>query len=75
MQIEEGFRDTKSTSYGLELACESLIETERRANLLLILAPTIFALWLIGLSLKCTEIERQIRVNTGQKGSPYSVFS
>jgi len=74
MQIEEGFRDTKSTSYGLDLACESRIKTERRANLLLISALTIFALWLIGLSLKGTETERQIRVNTGQKGSPYSVI-
>jgi hypothetical protein len=58
----------------LDLACESRIETERRANLLLISALTIFALWLIGLSLKGTETERQIRVNTGQKGSPYSVI-
>lgn len=74
MQIEEGFRDTKSTNYGLDLACGSRIEAERRANLLLIAALTIFALWLIGLSLKGTEIERQIRVNSGQKNSPYSVI-
>lgn len=74
MQIEEGFRDTKSTTYGLDLACESRIEAERRANLLLIAALTIFALWLIGLSLKGTETERQIRVNSGLKRSPYSVI-
>jgi len=36
MQIEEGFRDTKSFHYGLYLARESRIEAERRANLLLI---------------------------------------
>jgi hypothetical protein len=33
---EEGFRDTKSPHYGLYLACESRIQAERRANLLLI---------------------------------------
>lgn len=74
MQIEEGFRDTKSTTYGLDLARESRITAERRANLLLIAALTIFALWLIGLSLKGTETERQIRVNSGRKRSPYSVI-
>lgn len=74
MQIEESFRDTKSSNYGLDLACESRIEAERRANLLLIAALTIFALWLIGLSLKGTETERQIKVNSGQKHSPYSVI-
>jgi hypothetical protein len=74
MQIEEGFRDTKSTHYGLDLACESRIEAKRRANLLLIAALTLFALWLVGLSLKGSATERQTRVNSGQKRSPYSVI-
>jgi hypothetical protein len=74
MQIEEGFRDTKSTHYGLDLARESRIQAERRANLLLIAALTIFALWLVGLSLKGSAIERQIRVNSNPKRSPYSVI-
>ncbi len=52
MQIEEGFRDTKSTRYGLDLTRESRIDTERRTNLLLIAALIIFALWLVGLSIK-----------------------
>ncbi|MGJ0431110.1 hypothetical protein [Methylobacter sp.] len=31
------------------------------------------ALWLVGLSLKGSATERQIRVNSGQQRSPYSV--
>ncbi len=74
MQIEEGFRDTKSVHYGLDLARESRIEAERRANLLLIAALIIFALWLVGLSIKGSATERQIRVNSSSKHSPYSVI-
>lgn len=74
MQIEEGFRDTKSTRYGLNLTRESRIQSARRANLLLIAALIIFALWLVGLSLKGSVTERQIRVNSGSKRSPYSVI-
>jgi hypothetical protein len=74
MQIEEGFRDTKSTHYGLDLARDSKIQAERRANLLLIAALIIFAFWLVGLSLKGSATERQIRVNSGSKRSPYSVI-
>jgi hypothetical protein len=74
MQIEEGFRDTKSTHYGLDLTRESRIQAERRANLLLIAALIIFALWLVGLSLKGSATERQIRVNSGQQRSPYLVI-
>ena len=74
MQIEEGFFDTKSAHYGLDLASESRIQTERRANLLLIAAFIIFALWLVGLCLKGSATERQIRVNSSSKHSPYSVI-
>lgn len=75
MQIEEGFRDTKSTRYGLDLTRDSRIQTDRRANLLLIAALIIFALWLVGLSLKGSVTERQLRVNSvGSKRSPYSVI-
>ena len=66
MQIEEGLRDTKSTHYGLDFTSESRIEAERRANLLLIAALIIFALWLTGLCLKGTDIERHIKVNSSQ---------
>ena len=74
MQIEEGLRDTKSTHYGLDFTSESRIEAERRANLLLIAALIIFALWLTGICLKGTDIERHIKVNSGQDHSPYSVI-
>lgn len=74
MQIEEGFRDTKSTHYGLDLARESRIKAERRANLLLIAALILFALWLVGLSLKGSPTERQIRVNSRSKHAPYSAI-
>jgi hypothetical protein len=74
MQIEEGLRDTKSTHYGLDFTSESRIEAERRANLLLIAALTIFALWLTGICLKGTDIERHIKVNSSQDHSPYSVI-
>jgi len=74
MQIEESFRDTKGMHYGLDLARESRIQSERRANLLLIAALIIFTLWLIGINIKGTETERQIRVNSSQKHSPYSVI-
>ena len=74
MQIEEGLRDTKSTHYGLDFTSESRIEVERRANLLLIAALIIFALWLTGICLKGTDIERHIKVNSSQDHSPYSVI-
>jgi hypothetical protein len=73
MQIEQGFRDTKATHYGLDLANESRIQSERRANLLLIAALIIFTLWLVGCNLKGSEVERHIKVNSGSK-SPYSVI-
>ena len=72
MQIEEGFRDTKSTHYGADLTQDSRINADRRANLLLIAALIIFALWLIGLGLKETAIERQIKVCSNRDRSPYS---
>lgn len=74
MQTEEGFRDTKSIHYGLDLARENRIQAERRANLLLIAALVVFALWLVGLSLKGSVTERHIWVNTGKKHAPYSVI-
>jgi hypothetical protein len=73
MQIEEGFRDTKATHYGLDLADESRIQAERRANLLLIAALIVYALWIVGINLKGSEVERHIKVNSGPK-SPYSVI-
>ena len=64
----------KSPHYGLDLAHESRIQPERIATLLLIAALVIFALWLVGASLKGSDIERHIRVNTGKNHSPYSII-
>jgi hypothetical protein len=75
MQIEEGFRDTQSTHYGLDFTSESRIQTERRANLLLIAALVIFALWNVGICLKGSATERQIRVHSGQNCSPYGIVN
>jgi len=58
----------------LDFTSESRIEAERRANLLLIAALIIFALWLTGICLKGTDIERHIKVNSSQDHSPYSVI-
>jgi hypothetical protein len=74
IQIEAGLRDPKSTPYGLDFTSECRIEAERRANLLLIAALIIFALWLTGIYLKGTAIERQIKVNSNKDRSPYSVI-
>ena len=74
MQIKEDLRDTKSTHYGLDFICESRIKAEHRANLLLIAALIIFALWLTGIYLKGTDIEGQIKVSSGQGRSPYQLF-
>ncbi|WP_090544417.1 hypothetical protein [Nitrosomonas sp. Nm132] len=63
MQIQESLRDTQSTHYGLDFTSESRIEAERRANLLLIAALIIFALWLTGICLKGTDIERYLNPN------------
>jgi hypothetical protein len=41
---------------------------------LLIPALALFALWLVGLSIKGSATERQIRVNTGHNRSAYSVI-
>ena len=71
-----GGRLTRHQKYtlGLDFTSESRIEAERRANLLLIAALIIFALWLTGICLKGTVIERHIKVNSSQDHSPYSVI-
>jgi hypothetical protein len=62
---EKGFRDTKSTHYGLDLAGKSRIQAGRRANLLLIAALVIFVLWIVDVCLKGSVTDGQIRVNSG----------
>lgn len=73
MQIEEGFRDTKSASYGLGIANGRYTSYARAANLLLIAALASFMLWLIGCLAKSHEPWRkQVAVNSASKSPTYS---
>lgn len=74
MQIEEGFRDTKSDPYGLGLAKATRISSQRRAILLLIAALAIFVLWCIGTAVKALSLAKQVRVNSSSKRPAYSVI-
>lgn len=74
MQIEEGFRDTKSDPYGLGLAKATRINPQRRAILLLIAALAIWVLWCIGIAAKGLPLAKQIRVNSSSKKPAYSVI-
>ncbi len=72
MQIEEGFRDTKSRRYGLGLADESRIKGERLANLLLIAMLASLVLWLIGTCIKNTDTAKHVQVNSIKDRTVYS---
>jgi Transposase DDE domain len=74
MQIEEGFRDSKSHRYGLGIAKANRIGQQRRANLLLVAALAAFLLWCIGVAGKDQAIAKQVRVNSSSKRDPYSVI-
>ena len=74
MQIEEGFRDSKSYRYGLGVAHANRIGQQRRANLLLIAALAAFLLWCIGVAGKNQPIAKQVRVNSSSKREPYSLI-
>lgn len=74
MQIEEGFRDSKSVHYGLGLSQNIRMKNHRRSVLCLMAACAIFVLWCIGTAGKQTDIARQVRVNSSSKREPYSVI-
>lgn len=74
MQIEEGFRDSKSHCYGLGVANANRIGPQRRANLLLVAALAAFLLWCIGVAGKDQAISKQVRVNSSSKREPYSAI-
>ncbi len=74
MQIELGFRDSKSTQYGLGMCqCQS-VSLERRAVLCLIAACSAWLLWCIGTVAKQSGHMRKIQVNSSSKRSAYSVI-
>lgn len=73
MQIEEGFRDTKSHRFGLGISSLSRIGIHRRAILLLIATLAIFILWVVGLTAQGGLQEKRMRVNSSSKRATYSV--
>jgi len=73
MQIEEGFRDTKSISYGFGIANARYTSYARAANLLLIAALASFMPWLIGCLANAREQWRkQVAVSSSRKSAAYS---
>ncbi|NGY07067.1 IS4 family transposase [Solimonas terrae] len=72
MQIEEGFRDTKSVAYGLGIANGRHTTFMRAANLLLIAALASFLLWMIGCLAEARDWRRMVSVNSSSTSPPYS---
>ena len=64
MQIEEGFRDTKSQQYGIGLAQAASRSTERYNNLLLIAALALFLMWCIGRVAVQQKYNHRLQANT-----------
>lgn len=75
MQIEENFRDTKSTAYGLGIARKRYTHFERALNLLLIAALAGFVLWLIGCLAQARRWDRLVRVNSSSRQPDYSTLT
>jgi hypothetical protein len=72
MQIEEGFRDTKSVAYGLGIANGRHTTLARAANLLLIAALASFLLWVIGCLAEARDWRRRVTVSSSSKSPTYS---
>lgn len=72
MQIEEGFRDTKSVAYGLGIATGRYTSLERAANLLLIAVLANFLLWVIGCIANTRQWQRLVSVNSSSRSPTYS---
>lgn len=74
MQIEEGFRDCKSVSYGLGLSQNRRMNEYRRSVLCLLTTLAAFMLWCIGIAGQDSAIARQVSVNSSSKRTTYSVI-
>ena len=74
MQIEEGFRDTKNSEFGLGIAKQARIQPDRLRNMLLICALASLALWLIGKAVVSHPIARHVQVNTSTQRDVYSTI-
>lgn len=74
MQIEENFRDTKSSTYGLGIARCRHTSLMRATNLLLLAAIATFLLWLIGCFAKAAGWDQRVRVNSSSRQADYSTL-
>ncbi len=72
MQIEEGFRDCKSTRYGLGLSQHRHTNLKRRSILCLLVSLASFMLWCIGHAAQNSSIAKQVRVNSSSRRKAYS---
>lgn len=73
MQIEEGFRDTKSYLFGLSFRGNICKCVYRLQALLLVAALTLFAVWLAGLYAVSKQYHRQLQANTTHSRSVLSI--
>jgi hypothetical protein len=64
MQIEEAFRDLKSTRFGLSLELHRTYQVERLQVLLLIATLALRVAWLIGKATELTGQHRHYQANT-----------
>ena len=74
MQIEEGFRDLKAPRHGFALRQNTGRDPERVANLLLLAALAMYALWLLGLHGERFGLHRALQANTVRTRRTLSVF-
>ncbi|MEX0964512.1 MAG: IS4 family transposase [Pseudohongiellaceae bacterium] len=74
MQIEEGFRDSKATHYGLGLSQQGNTKEKRRAVMCLIATLAHFVLWCVGTAGNETVQAKRVRVNSSSKRAPYSTI-
>ncbi|MFH0342714.1 MAG: hypothetical protein ACHBNF_11415 [Chromatiales bacterium] len=74
MQIEESFRDMKSARFGRTLEFHRSRDPQRLAILLLILAPALLVLWLIGRIAEERGLMRHYQANTVRHRKVLSVI-
>lgn len=75
MQIEEGFRDTKSQRYGLGLDHSRSRDPDRLRVLLLIAALALFLAWLVGEAAKARNLHWDYQSNTCRHRAVLSVIT
>jgi hypothetical protein len=74
MQIEEAFRDLKSSRFGLSLEYSGTRHLERLQVLLLLAALALYGLWLLGRATELTAQHRHYQANTVRKRAVLSTI-